>query len=69
MNDPASMAHPLKAWGEVLAARGKWQAALAKYDEALRFAPAWAELHQARQAAARKTGANWSVLRASRLPE
>jgi tetratricopeptide (TPR) repeat protein len=47
-------ADPLKAWGDVLAREGQWKAALAKYDEALKYAPAWAELHQARDAAARR---------------
>ena len=46
-------ADPLKAWGDLLAREGRWQAALAKYDEALKYAPAWAALHQARDAAAR----------------
>ena len=46
-------ADPLKAWGDLLAKQGQWKAALAKYDEALKYAPAWAELHQARDAAAR----------------
>ena len=47
-------ADPWKAWGDVLAREGRWKDALAKYDEALKFAPAWAELHQARAAAARR---------------
>jgi tetratricopeptide (TPR) repeat protein len=47
-------ADPLKAWGDLLAREGQWKAALAKYDEALKYAPAWAELHQARDAAAHK---------------
>ena len=47
-------ADPLKAWGDLLAKEGRWKAALAKYDEALKYAPAWAELHRARDAAARK---------------
>jgi len=48
-------ADPLKAWGDVLAKQGRWKDALAKYDEALKYAPAWAALHQARDAAARKS--------------
>jgi tetratricopeptide (TPR) repeat protein len=47
-------ADPWKAWGDVLAREGRWKDALAKYDEALKYAPAWAELHQARAAAARR---------------
>jgi tetratricopeptide (TPR) repeat protein len=49
-------ADPWKAWGDVLAREGRWRDALAKYDEALKYAPAWAELHQARDAAARHRG-------------
>ncbi len=47
-------ADPLKAWGDLLAREGRWREAVAKYDQALRAAPAWAELHQARDTAARK---------------
>ena len=47
-------ADPLKAWGDVLAKQGRWKDALAKYDEALKYAPAWAALHQARDGAARR---------------
>jgi hypothetical protein len=43
-------ADPLKAWGDVLAAQGKFRRALAKYDEALRYAPRWTQLKQAREA-------------------
>jgi hypothetical protein len=46
-------ADPWKAWGDVLAREGRWREALAKYDESLKYAPVWAELHQARDAAAR----------------
>jgi tetratricopeptide (TPR) repeat protein len=49
-------ADPLKAWGDALDHLGHREAALAKYDEALRFAPEWKELKQARDRAAR-TGA------------
>jgi tetratricopeptide (TPR) repeat protein len=45
-------ADPLKAWGDLLAREGRWKEALAKYDAALKFAPAWTELHEARNAAA-----------------
>jgi tetratricopeptide (TPR) repeat protein len=47
-------ADPLKFWGDVLAKEGRWKPALAKYDEALLYAPAWSELRQARNAVARK---------------
>jgi len=47
-------ADPLKAWGDVLAKAGRWRAALGKYNEALQYAPAWTELHQARDYAAKR---------------
>jgi tetratricopeptide (TPR) repeat protein len=46
-------ADPLKAWGDVLLREGRRADALAKYDEALKYAPAWAELHQVRDMVAR----------------
>jgi tetratricopeptide (TPR) repeat protein len=49
-------ADPLKFWGDALARQGKWRDAVGKYDEALQYAPAWAELHQARDAAAKRFG-------------
>ena len=48
------LADPLKAWGALLAREGRWKDALAKYTAALNDAPAWAELRQARDAAARR---------------
>ncbi len=48
-------ADPLKAWGDVLVKQGRGKEAVAKYDEALKFAPAWAALKQARAAAAEST--------------
>jgi hypothetical protein len=42
----------LKGWGDALARQGKWGPALSKYDDALKNAPAWMALHQARDAAA-----------------
>ena len=50
-------ADPLKAWGDVLAREGRWKDALGKYDEALKYAPAWPQLLQARAAAASKVRA------------
>jgi len=47
-------ADPLKAWGDVLARAGRWKAAVGKYNEALQYAPAWTELHQARDNAAKR---------------
>jgi tetratricopeptide (TPR) repeat protein len=54
-------ADPLKGWGDVLAKQGHWKQghwkqALAKYDQALRYAPSWAALKQARDAAAKQSG-------------
>jgi Flp pilus assembly protein TadD len=44
-------ADPLKAWGGVLAKQGKTKEALVKYDEALKYAPNWKQLKEARDAA------------------
>ena len=44
-------ADPLKAWGDVLVKQGHVRDALAKYDEALKYAPNWKELKEARAAA------------------
>ncbi len=46
-------ADPLKVEGDALAAAGDRKAALARYDAALRLAPAWAEAKAARARAAR----------------
>jgi tetratricopeptide (TPR) repeat protein len=46
-------ADALKGWGDALARQGQAKAALAKYDEALQFAPAWKELQAAREAVAK----------------
>jgi hypothetical protein len=46
-------ADPLKAWGDVLVRRGNAKDALAKYDEALKYAPNWVALKEAREAAAK----------------
>ena len=42
-------ADPLKAIGDVLAAQGRKKEALSAYDQALKLAPAWDELHRARE--------------------
>jgi Flp pilus assembly protein TadD len=39
-----------KLWGDVLAKQGYAKEALAKYDEALKFAPKWKQLQEARAA-------------------
>jgi tetratricopeptide (TPR) repeat protein len=44
-------ADPLKAWGDVLVKQGKTKEALAKYNEALKYAPNWKQLKEAREAA------------------
>lgn len=41
-------ADPLKYWGDALAAQGRREHALEKYDAALKLAPKWAELRQDR---------------------
>ena len=43
----------MKAWGDLLAKQGHPAEALAKYDEALKYAPNWAALKEAREAAAK----------------
>jgi hypothetical protein len=48
----AVAADPLKAWGDVLLKQGHPKAAVAKYDEALKYAPYWKQLKEARAAAA-----------------
>jgi len=48
-------ADPLKAWGDVLMRAGRWSDALAKYEEALKYAPAWVELRRAHDAAAKRS--------------
>ncbi len=47
-------ADPLKGWGDVLVKQGHPKDALAKYDEALEYAPSWLALKQARDAAAKQ---------------
>jgi len=49
-------ADPLKAWGDVLVRQGNSKVARAKYDEALKYAPNWKQLKDARAAAAKHTG-------------
>jgi hypothetical protein len=45
-------ADPLKAWGDLLMRENRHGEALAKYDEALKYAPDWEVLRRARDAAA-----------------
>ena len=47
-------ADPLKAWGDVLVKQVKIKEALVKYDEALKYAPNWQQLKDARAAVARQ---------------
>lgn len=47
-------ADPLKSWGDVLMRQDRYKEALAKYNEALKYAPAWAALIKARSIAAAK---------------
>ena len=44
-------ADPLKGWGDVLVKQGHRAEALDRYDEALKYAPNWGQLKQARAAA------------------
>jgi hypothetical protein len=43
-----------KPWGDALAKQDSTREALAKYDEVLKFAPNWRQLHEAREAAMRQ---------------
>ena len=47
-------ADPLKVWGDVLMNQGKTKDALAKYDEALKYAPNWEQLKEARETLAKQ---------------
>lgn len=47
-------ADPLKAWGDVPMKQGHPKEALVKYDEALRYAPNWTALKEAREALLRQ---------------
>jgi predicted negative regulator of RcsB-dependent stress response len=40
----ANWADPLKDWGDVLVKQGNVKDALAKYDEARKYAPNWKQL-------------------------
>jgi len=40
--------------GDVLVKQGKTKEALAKYDEALKYAPNWKQLKEAREAVAKQ---------------
>jgi tetratricopeptide (TPR) repeat protein len=47
-------ADALKGWGDALARQRQWSSALAKYDEALQYAPNWKELQKVREAVAKE---------------
>lgn len=47
-------ADPLKVWGDVLVKQGNGKDALAKCDRALKHAPNWKQLKDAREAAAKQ---------------
>lgn len=47
-------ADPLKVWGDVLAKEGHAKESLAKYDEAIKYAPNWKQLNEAREAVAKQ---------------
>ena len=47
-------ADPLKSWGDALLMQGQRHEALAKYDQALKYAPSWAALKSAREGAAKR---------------
>jgi tetratricopeptide (TPR) repeat protein len=49
-------ADALKLWGDGLARQGRWDDAVGKFGEALKYAGAWKELHQARDSAAKRAG-------------
>ena len=44
----------MKVWGDVLMKQGKTTDALAKYDEALKYAPNWKQLKEARETLAKQ---------------
>jgi predicted negative regulator of RcsB-dependent stress response len=48
-------ADPLKAWGDVLVKQDKTKEALVKYDDALKYAPNWKQLKEAREALAKRS--------------
>jgi tetratricopeptide (TPR) repeat protein len=47
-------ADPLKAWGDMLVKQGRLKEALAKYDEALKYAPNWKQLKDSREVLAKQ---------------
>jgi tetratricopeptide (TPR) repeat protein len=47
-------ADPLKVWGDLLAKQAKTKDALTKYDEALKYAPNWKQLKEARNLIAKQ---------------
>ncbi len=47
-------ADPLKLWGDLLSQKGNWKDAVAKYKEALNYAPNWPALQEALATAVRR---------------
>ena len=54
-------ADPLKTWGDVLVKQGHTRETLVKYDQALKYAPNWAAVKDARAAAVKQRVAGLSV--------
>ena len=54
--DRLRCADPLKGWANLLAKRCRGKEALAKYDEALKYAPNWKQLKAARKAVVKQKG-------------
>jgi hypothetical protein len=52
--DRLRCADPLKGWANLLAKQCRGKEALAKYDEALKVAPNWKQIHEAREAVAKQ---------------
>jgi predicted negative regulator of RcsB-dependent stress response len=47
-------ADPLNAWGDVFVKQGNMKEALAKYDQALKYAPSWKAPKHVREALAKQ---------------
>ena len=53
-------ADPIKGQGDVLARRGRWREAAARYHAALEFAPGWPQLIAASRMAHKRAGLAWA---------